>query len=199
MKAVFILLLLAGCAYSNVRYVIDGDTFVLNNGSFVRLLGIDAPEKGSAYYDRSAYELQKRIAGRKFELEFSGTDIYGRLLAFVRINNSNVNVELVRNGWARIFLYNNTKYAELLESAQQSAISEKIGIWNFDEASYQRLSSRCPVLGCENASIAVASRNGDVFYNCACLSASRIGRANILCFTSIQDAIALGFSEAKRC
>ncbi len=200
MKKMVILLLLIACTYDPyaVRYVIDGDTFVLNNGQTIRLEGIDTPEKGDLNYDKAAYELQRRIIGRQLKLEGEEVDNYGRLVRHVFADGRHVNLEMVQEGWARAFMHTG-KYEALLEKAQQDAMAAKKGIWKFDDRSYQRLSARCPELGCPLGTIAVASKYGDVFYNCACGETFRIGKGNIICFGTIQEAIAQGLREAKRC
>jgi endonuclease YncB( thermonuclease family) len=40
---------------TKVIQVIDGDTVIIENGYHVRYIGIDAPEKGEAYYLESTY------------------------------------------------------------------------------------------------------------------------------------------------
>jgi endonuclease YncB( thermonuclease family) len=201
MKRALLLLILIGCAYdpSAARYIIDGDTFVLNNGSTVRLMGIDAPEKGDVNYDRAAYELQRRLVGRQLAFEGDTEDKYGRLLRFVFAEGTNVNLELVRNGWARAFMHTGTKYEALLTKAQEEALIERKGIWNIDDRQYQRLSARCIELGCPVGTIAVASKYGDVFYNCACAAAYLITPENLVCYQTIQDAIAIGLRETRKC
>ena len=102
MKRALLLLFLLSCAYDpqGVRYVIDGDTFVLNNGETIRLLGIDTPEKGDINYDRAGYELQRRLVGRQLTLEGdtddNGYDHAGErasLWAFLRLGLDRGNVE----------------------------------------------------------------------------------------------------------
>ncbi len=201
MKKLLILLILVSCAYnpSAVRYVIDGDTLVLNNGDTIRLSGIDAPEKGDVDYDRAAYELQRRIIGRQLKLEGTEEDKYGRKLRFVYAEGVNVNVELVKSGWARTMMHEGTKYEALLNKAQEEARANKKGLWYMDDTSYKRLSHRCAELGCPLGTIAVASKYGDVFYNCACGSTFAIGKENMACYETLQDAIAKGLRETKRC
>src|SRR5574341_301560 len=201
MKRVMLLLFLIACTYepNAARYVIDGDTFVLNNGDTVRLLGIDAPEKGDLLYDRAAYELQRRINGRQLTFEGNEADKYGRKLREVFANGEHVNLELVREGWARTFMHENSKYKSLLDKAQEEARREKKGIWNVNDESYKRLSERCTKLGCPTGTIAVASKYGDVFYNCACGAVYIITPENLACFESLQDAIAIGLRETRRC
>lgn len=201
MKRALLLLVLAACTYApdDARYVIDGDTFVLNNGDTVRLLGIDAPEKGDALYDRSAYELQRRINGRRLVLEGDSEDKYGRKLRDVFAEGTHVNLELVKEGWARKYLHQNSTYKSLLDNAQEEARAKNKGIWRIDDGSYKRLSQRCVELGCPIGTIAVSSKYGDVYYNCACGSALLITPENLVCFSTLQDAIASGFRETRKC
>ncbi len=201
MKRVMLLLFLAACTYApnDARYIIDGDTFVLNNGDTVRLLGIDAPEKGDILYDRAAYELQRRIAGRQLMLEGDTEDKYNRKLRDVFAEGTHINLELVREGWARTFMHENSKYKPLLDKAQEEARAERKGIWNVDDASYKRFSERCAKLGCQIGTIAVASKYGDVYYNCACSAALIITPENLACFSTLQDAISAGLRETRKC
>ncbi len=202
MKAVMLLILLMACTYEpeTVRYVIDGDTFVLNNGETIRLQGIDTPEKGDINYDKAAYELQKRIIGKKLTLEGTKNDFYGRKVRYVFSNGNNINVELVREGWARALMHKGTTYEQQIEEAQKKAIREKKGIWDINDESYKRMSHRCVQLGCPEGTITVASKQGEVYYNCACSTAALITKENLECYSTIEDAILLrGYFAARRC
>ena len=201
MKRALLFLILLGCTYdpNAARYVIDGDTLVLNNGDTIRLLGIDAPEKGDRYYDKTAYELQRRLVGRQLIFEGTEEDKYGRKLREVFAEGRHVNLELVQEGWARTFMHENSKYKALLDKAQEEARTERKGMWDINDVSYQRLSHRCVELGCPVGTIAVASKYGDVFYNCGCGAAFMITPENLACHTSLQDAIASGLRETRKC
>ncbi len=201
MKRVLLLLLIIGCTYEpdDARYVIDGDTFVTNNGDTIRLLGIDSPEKGDAQYDRAGYELQRRLVGRQLTFEGIEEDKYGRKLREVFAEGKHVNLELVYEGWARTFMHENSQYKALLDKAQEEARQQRKGIWNVNDIGYQRLSHRCVELGCPIGTIAVASKYGDVYYNCGCGAALAIVPENIACYSSIQDTIAAGLRETRKC
>ena len=201
MKRGIILLLLIACTYNPaaVRYVIDGDTFVLNNGEIIRLQGIDTPEQGDINYDRAAYVLQSKIIGRNLQMEGTTDDMFGRKLRFVFVNGKNINEEMVREGWARAYLNQGTKYEQQLERAQALAMQEKKGIWNVDDTSHRRMTHRCVQLGCPEGTIAVSSKQGEVYYNCACSAANLITKENLQCYKSLEEALIHGTRDARRC
>ncbi len=70
-----------------VKKVNDGDTFVLDNGFSVRMLGIDAPNRGSNDFQNAKTHLSSTILGKTVFLEYDRyqDDKYGRLLAWVWI------------------------------------------------------------------------------------------------------------------
>jgi len=80
-----------------VARVIGGDTIELKGGKRVRLLGIDATEKGQYYHDEAANRLKQLVEGKKVVLEKDVTDRdrYGRLLRYVYVDGIFVNLEMV--------------------------------------------------------------------------------------------------------
>lgn len=68
-----------------VESVSDGDTFILQNGRSVRLIGINAPDRGDKNYLISQEKLKEMIVGKRVYLEYDRyqDDKYGRLLAWV--------------------------------------------------------------------------------------------------------------------
>jgi len=104
---------------SVVVRVIDGDTFVLDNGEKVRLLGINAPEKGQRCYDEATNALKDLVEGKKVRLEKDKVDrdVYGRLLRYVFVDNTFVNAELLRQGYAFPYFNDVYRYRKELEEA----------------------------------------------------------------------------------
>jgi len=87
-----------------VERAIDGDTIVVN-GSNVRLLGINTPEKGEKYYEEAKSFLEENIKGELIKLKKNkeDKDLYGRKLRYIFLNDENVNLRLVKEGFANIY------------------------------------------------------------------------------------------------
>ncbi len=133
--------------YHTVTRVIDGDTFEIENGETVRLIGVDTPEtvhpsKPVEYYGKEASDFTKKtIEGRTVRLEFDEErrDRYGRVLAYAWIKNSSgdevlINRSMVLYGFGNIMFYlPNGKYFSELIDGLKIAREAKIGIWDFDK------------------------------------------------------------------
>jgi micrococcal nuclease len=119
-----------------VASVADGDTLTLTDGQRVRLLQIDAPEAGECYArEARAALLALAPSGSRVVLESDSRldlrDRHGRLLRYLRLNATNVNVELVRRGAAAPYFYRGEwgRYAGRLIAAAQAAKSARRGLW----------------------------------------------------------------------
>lgn len=83
--------------------VVDGDTITMSDGSKVRLIGIDTPERGQCGYDESSAVLTQLIAGQNITLvpgARDDIDRYGRLLRYVEVNGLDVNLKMIESGRA---------------------------------------------------------------------------------------------------
>lgn len=96
-----------------VSKVIDGDTFEMSDNSVIRLLCVDAPERGKTGYKEAKDFLADMILDKEVRLEkdITDKDAYGRLLRYVYVNISNielfVNQQVVQEGYGKIFRYGN--------------------------------------------------------------------------------------------
>lgn len=156
-----VLLALAGPAPAErARYVIDGDTLVLEDSTTVRLIGIDAPETdhpkygriGEPFGEESAEYLRGLLAGHEFRLEDGAEpkDRFGRTLAYVfRDDGLFVNRDMVEKGCAETFRRFDFKYkAEFLE-LEKKARAARLGMWAVQTAGWKEqflhwLSARGP-------------------------------------------------------
>jgi len=119
-----------------VSNVIDGDTVKLQNGEKVRLLGINTPEMGQPYYEEATNRLKELIEGKTVRLEkdVEDKDQYGRLLRHIYIDDTFVNLEMVREGYANVYIIPpNTKYSYEFEKAEEEAKNAERGIWQRSE------------------------------------------------------------------
>lgn len=107
-----------GVEYFTVARVIDGDTIVLADGTRVRYIGIDTPERGEVGYKEATEANRKLVEDKKVRLEYdvNRTDRYGRTLAYVYVNGTFVNAWLLENGLAEVMTIKpNVKYKALLK------------------------------------------------------------------------------------
>jgi endonuclease YncB( thermonuclease family) len=133
----------------NVIQVTDGDTIVVegdNNGTstreIVRMLGIDTPEiehpgeSGQCFGAAAKQTVSNLLENRQVQLTTDPSqdmyDMYGRLLAYVSLTNSqDVGAYLLAEGFAREYTFRGrayerqTEYRALAQEAQQ----EKKGLW----------------------------------------------------------------------
>jgi micrococcal nuclease len=144
--------ILSGCLLQNgeetnlvqVEEVVDGDTIkVIYHGELttVRILNIDTPEvrgqKGEQLYGAEASNYAKKwLEGKKIRIEISAKDQpydrYGRLLAYVFVDDRLYEEMIVREGLARVaYLFEpDLKYVDRLKKAEEQARKEKKNIWS---------------------------------------------------------------------
>lgn len=119
--------------------VVDGDTFEIEGGERVRLIGIDTPEtvkpnvSVECFGKQSSERLKHLIEGKMVRLERDRTDRdrYARLLRYAYLGDVLINEALVREGYAESVAYKpDTAKQALLDRAEEAARDEKIGRWN---------------------------------------------------------------------
>jgi endonuclease YncB( thermonuclease family) len=113
-----------------VTKILDGDSVLVEGGKEVRLLGIDADEEGEPCYEESKQKLQELVLGKKTTMvkDINDKDEQGRLLRYLKIDNLNINVELVKEGLVSLRIIDNvTLYKNDLIFAEQYAKNKGIG------------------------------------------------------------------------
>ena len=130
-----------------VEEVIDGDTLELENGRTIRMVGIDAPNKGEGLYGQALEYSIKLTEGKRVRLEYDEyqDDKFGRILAYVwapctsekgcQEGKLMLNKVLVDEGLAKVVLYSKRKklkYQNELVQAEEGAKEKNLGIWQFE-------------------------------------------------------------------
>jgi len=103
-----------------IYQVVDGDTFVASEGKYVRLIGVDAPEKKQEGY-HEATDFLRQFEGKVVILEAEGEDRdkYGRLLRHAYVDNQSLAVLLLKNNHSVLYSdYNGTYYEEFLAATR---------------------------------------------------------------------------------
>lgn len=126
-----------------VRRVIDGDTVQLANGQLIRYLGIDAPEMRRRIGERwvsdpepwaeAATDANRRLAeGKRVRLvyDLQTHDRFGRLLAYVYVDEQMLNEQLLQEGFARpLPIPPNVRHAQRFQKAVEEAKRAGRGVW----------------------------------------------------------------------
>ena len=118
---------------ARVTFVIDGDTVDLDTGERVRLIGIDAPELGKAFYTEARSALMTLVLDKEVRLvkDTSERDVYDRLVRYIYVGPVFINFEMVRFGYAEATpFYPDTLYEGIFEAADSLARSEERGMWD---------------------------------------------------------------------
>lgn len=115
----------------------DGDTLTLltanNQQHKIRLLGIDAPELRQDFGRAAKAALGALVFGKEVIVIATKRDRYGRILGMVLLGAVNINLELVRGGWAWFFRryardVDETARAQL-ERLEDEARAGRRGLW----------------------------------------------------------------------
>ncbi|AYC30136.1 thermonuclease family protein [Paenisporosarcina cavernae] len=135
-----------------VQRVVDGDTIdVVYNGKeeSVRYLLIDTPELRDKEFGKQTFSEEATLRNEELltsgevSLEFDvgdRMDDYGRLLAYVYVDDVFIQEKLVGEGLARVaYVFPpNTRYLNALEKAEKHAKEQRLGIWKIDGYSTNR-------------------------------------------------------------
>lgn len=136
LRAVAPALVLAGCgadapSTSGEVRVVDGDTLDVD-GERVRLIGINAPERGECLADAAAERLLELVADGTLVLiaDRSDRDDFDRLLRFVEVDGVDVGEALVAEGLALARAYPpDTGRDDRYATAGTRARARSVGVW----------------------------------------------------------------------
>jgi endonuclease YncB( thermonuclease family) len=147
--------------------IADGDTLTVLDASHqqhkIRLAGIDAPEKGQPFGDRSKQSLAAMAFNKNVTVEWNKLDRYGRTVGKVMVNGKDANLEQVRAGmawWYRDYAKEQSPADRgLYERAEVQARAQHVGLWRdanpmppweFRHGGSAKVEQSCPCAGGEN-------------------------------------------------
>jgi micrococcal nuclease len=131
----------SGTVFAFVVRVIDGDTIRVNvdgKEDTVRYIGMDTPESVSpkkpveCFAHEAAARNKELVEGKYVYLQkdVSNRDQYGRLLRFVYVSSTFVNLELVKEGYARVYRFPpDFDHQKEFVAAAAEAKSANLGFW----------------------------------------------------------------------
>jgi endonuclease YncB( thermonuclease family) len=137
-----------------VTKVSDGDTIHVTTPEktklTVRLYGMDAPETpkvnqrtghinkpGQPYGGESWKALDTKIMRKQVRLDIIDIDRYKRMVGMIWIGDRNINLEMVKEGYAEAYLeYLKEPYRAQFIRAEKEAKSARRGIWSLPD--YER-------------------------------------------------------------
>ena len=124
-----------------VHKVYDGDSLLvkgLNLTLKVRMVGIDAPETGGRnnpgqpFSNKAHQYLTRLVKDRAVTLKSYGLGGYNRILAEVFTGGTNVNLEMIKMGFAEVYQGSKPKQFDVSPyvAAQTRARNNGIGMWS---------------------------------------------------------------------
>lgn len=119
--------------------VIDGDTIVVEGVGKVRLIGVNAPEikdrhRGVQRFGmESTMFAEQNLLGKQVRLEYDkiNVDKYGRTLAYVYVDNTLFNAELIKQGYALVYAKHPFKYLNEFQRLEMDAKKNGRGLWSY--------------------------------------------------------------------
>lgn len=180
---------------AKVRYVIDGDTFVLDNNKHVRLASIDTPEIGrdgkpDQFYARESTAILKKLIGGKIvRIDYAAgrEDRYKRIIGWVYVDGVPVNEYMILKGAAYFYYHkgNSARRQDKLLQVQKKAYKKKVGFWS---VLAQQRQFRETWIG--NKRSRRCFLEGDKF-------GQRISKKNRVYFSNLGQAFNKGYSPAR--
>jgi endonuclease YncB( thermonuclease family) len=113
-----------------IKSVIDGNTLEIqdenNETQIVQLAGIDCPELGQEYGDHAKLFLENLVLKKKVTFTITGKDRWGKQLGVVLINDRDVRIEILKEGFAWTAERNAQQEFEILKEV---ARENSKGLW----------------------------------------------------------------------
>jgi len=204
---------------AKVTKVVDGDTIYikLSNGSEekVRFIGVDTPEstiQHEPYGQEASNYTKSKLSGKTVYLEkdVSERDKYNRLLRYVwlekpgeisdtEIRSKMFNAILLLEGYAQVATYPpNVKYVDYFTKYQTEAREASKGLWGIEVTEAEPEPQPAPSQAVSTETF-VGSANSNKYHYPDCRWAKKISAANLVEFSSAEEARKAGYVPCKVC
>lgn len=123
----------------------DGDTCTIKlagsgDSLKVRMIGIDAPEvsggednQGQPLGQSARTQLNDLIKGKTVRVHAIHHDMYDRMLGEIYLDAKNINVEMLKRGFAEEYVWSNAEVdADAYRAAETYAKSHDLGVWELE-------------------------------------------------------------------
>jgi len=121
-----------------VKSVVDGNTVILEDDVRVRLIGIKAPDNDEEYGVEATDFLKKTVEGKDvfFQVDDKNKmDSFGRLRGIIYLDRKNINIEILRNGYAHIYPTTPSIVgADDWKQFEDEAMQNKRGLWSGEKS-----------------------------------------------------------------
>lgn len=118
---------------TKVTRIIDGDTFEVESGEKVRMIGINTPEISDIFGQEAKRHLSDLIENKIVELQTDNIskdrDQYNRLLRYVFMDDVDINKKMISDGFAFAFLKYHFSKSKEYKNTQIQARETNNGIW----------------------------------------------------------------------
>ena len=124
-------LMVTGKAAAEVPAVaLDGDTLIVPGPRYVRILGIDTPERGRCGYERATRELTRLLGAGRVELmrDAENRDRYGRLLRYVRKGHVDIGLQMLERGYADLSMFPHRREYRYVQAWRRAEMYQR-GLW----------------------------------------------------------------------
>ncbi|MCF7845026.1 MAG: thermonuclease family protein [Kiritimatiellales bacterium] len=118
-----------------ITRVVDGDTLtILLKGKmeYVRIIGIDAPEKDECFYTQATEQMKSLTEGKRAILESKtdeNRDKYDRLLRYVSVDGIDVGGQMIFEGFAKNYPWFPHPRNETYDAIEREAKKSELGLW----------------------------------------------------------------------
>jgi endonuclease YncB( thermonuclease family) len=112
----------------------DGDTITILDSTRtqhkIRLWGIDCPESGQDFGKKAKQFTSSMVFGKTVSVITEDTDKYGRTVGIVKIDGKTLNEELIKAGFAWVYVqYCNKPVCDQWKRYEEAARRGKAGLW----------------------------------------------------------------------